>query len=206
MPSNSVEWILDEDRFQSRSGGSTQQHNSSRRPTLGHPQRPSNKHRAEDLNNSGSPSLEPGSKVTPGTGATTSLSRDGRGDAAGVAGESWAKVRSGAGDVAVGDEGDARAREAEAGEVDVVDVWDSSHNDRQALSGEWTGTTYFQKLPPPAPPGHAWCAGRLTKIQASERTPDIWPETWSLMTPKEKREAKARLQDLWRAPLSREHP
>ena len=59
----------------------------------------------------------------------------------------------------------------------IDDVWFGSSSHRE-LSCEWTGETIFDPIPPPAPPGHTWVAGRMTKIQQTSRPPDIWPEHW----------------------------
>ena len=39
--------------------------------------------------------------------------------------------------------------------------------------------------------GYTWVAGRLTKIQQTQRPGHIWPEMWSRMSKSQKRQSKA---------------
>ena len=43
----------------------------------------------------------------------------------------------------------------------------------------------------PPPDGHEWVLGRLTKKQKSLRPPNVWPEIWSKLSPKQKEMVRA---------------
>ena len=82
----------------------------------------------------------------------------------------------------------------------IEDYWDiPSHESTGAtlslqnrnLSESWTGRTTFNLLRPPPPDGYEWVVGRLTKKQKSLRPPNIWPEIWSTLSPKQKEMARA---------------
>ena len=61
----------------------------------------------------------------------------------------------------------------------------------RSLSEPWHGRTTFHLLRPPPPDGYEWVLGRLTKKQKSLRPPNIWPEIWSTLSPKQKEIARA---------------
>jgi hypothetical protein len=75
----------------------------------------------------------------------------------------------------------------------IDDVWFGTTSHRE-LSCEWTGEPVFDPIPPTAPPGYTWVAGRITNIQQTSRPPDIWPEHWITMGKKQ----KALAQEKWR--------
>ena len=59
------------------------------------------------------------------------------------------------------------------------------------LSELWQGRTTFYLLRQPPPDGYEWVMGRLTKKQKSLRPPNVWPEIWSTLSPKQKEIARA---------------
>ena len=66
----------------------------------------------------------------------------------------------------------------------IEDVWYGPNADRQ-LSELWTGETVFDPIPPPCEPGYMWCNGRKTRIQQTQRPPNIWRESWEIMSKKQ---------------------
>ena len=57
------------------------------------------------------------------------------------------------------------------------------------LSSWWVGTTQFPLRQTVPPPQMTWVMGRLTKIQKSNRPPNIYPEQWTTMSPKNQAKA-----------------
>ena len=74
----------------------------------------------------------------------------------------------------------------------IDDVWFGPDKDR-SLSGLWTGETIFDPIPPPCEPGYMWCSGRKTRIQQTQRPPNVRREVWEVMSSKKRRIAK----ELW---------
>ena len=67
----------------------------------------------------------------------------------------------------------------DASESWIMDeVWYDNPDAGRELSSPWTGKTIFDLLKPKAPEGHEWQAGRLTKVQATSRPPNIRVEEW----------------------------
>ena len=54
----------------------------------------------------------------------------------------------------------------------IDDVWFGPDRDR-SLSGLWSGETIFDPIPPPCEPGYMWCSGRKTRIQQTQRPPNV---------------------------------
>ena len=59
------------------------------------------------------------------------------------------------------------------------------------LSSWWVGTTQFPLRQTVPPPQMTWVMGRLTKTQKSNRPPNIYPEQWTTMSPKNQAKAIA---------------
>ena len=73
-------------------------------------------------------------------------------------------------------------------EQSIDDYW--SDIGERKLTGLWSGKTIFTLLRPPAPPGHGWVEGRLTKLQKTSRPDNVWPEIWKVLGKAQKRAAR----------------
>ena len=71
----------------------------------------------------------------------------------------------------------------------IEDVWFSPNADR-ALSELWTGETVFDPIPQPCEAGYMWCNGCKTRIQQTQRPPNVWRESWDIMSKKQRQIAK----------------
>ena len=76
------------------------------------------------------------------------------------------------------------------GYKNIDDVWtpDDPHSKRE-LPETWTGSTAFFPLMPKPPNGWDYVEGRLTRIYASQRPANIWPEQWSMMSRAQRQKA-----------------
>ena len=70
---------------------------------------------------------------------------------------------------------------------EINDFW--TREGDEELGFEWIGATRFTLLKTAPPNGYYWVEGRLTRKQKTTRPDNCWPETWSILTPKEKEEA-----------------
>ena len=61
----------------------------------------------------------------------------------------------------------------------VDDYWNVDAN--RSLSGSWKGFTKFTPLKEKPPKGFVWSRERPTKIQATTRPENLWPEVWTKM-------------------------
>ena len=77
-----------------------------------------------------------------------------------------------------------------ADEVEIADIWDGSENDCRELSEYWTGETVFDKFYK-STPTHQVVMGRMTRTQKTNRPPTMWPETWSAMSTRQRKEETA---------------
>ena len=59
------------------------------------------------------------------------------------------------------------------------DHWNVDAN--RSVSESWTGFRKFTFLKEKPPKGYMWSGERLTKIQATTRPENLWPEVWSKM-------------------------
>ena len=61
----------------------------------------------------------------------------------------------------------------------------------------WTGRTRFTLIPEPSGiPGYKYHGGRLTKIRESDKPDNIFPETWSAMSPGQRKNAIEKWKEL----------
>ena len=63
-------------------------------------------------------------------------------------------------------------------EAIIKDVWYNNPDEGKELSGVWTGQTVYELLHPKPEPGFEWQSGRHTKIQKTERPPNIMVDVW----------------------------
>ena len=59
----------------------------------------------------------------------------------------------------------------------IDDSWKVDAN--RSLSDSWKGFTKFTLLKEKPPKGRMWSGWRLTKIQATTRPENVWPEVWT---------------------------
>ena len=59
----------------------------------------------------------------------------------------------------------------------IDDRWNVDAN--RSLSDSWKGFTKFTLLKEKPPKGYMWSGRRLTKIQATTRPENVWPEVWT---------------------------
>ena len=59
----------------------------------------------------------------------------------------------------------------------IDDYWNVNVN--QSPSDSWTMFTRFTLLKEKPPKGYSWSGERLTKIQATARPENVWPEVWT---------------------------
>ena len=59
----------------------------------------------------------------------------------------------------------------------IDDYWNVDLN--RSLSDLWKGFTKFTLLKEKTPKGYMWSGERLTKVQTTTRSDDVWPEAWS---------------------------
>ena len=82
----------------------------------------------------------------------------------------------------------------------IEDIWWPTPGDiyevQRDLSSPWTGKTTFDLIRPVPPKGYEWVEGRLTKIQSTERPPNVTPETWLSVSRKAKKKAKAQWENI----------
>ena len=72
-----------------------------------------------------------------------------------------------------------------ADEKEIHDFADGTLACRRDLSDQWIGETRYLKLWR-TPDGYDMIDGRMTRLQATTRPPDIWPEMWQAMSKKQK--------------------
>ena len=59
----------------------------------------------------------------------------------------------------------------------IDDYWNVDAN--RSLSDSWKGFTKFTLLKEKPPKGSMWPGGRPTKIQATTRPENVWPDVWT---------------------------
>ena len=77
----------------------------------------------------------------------------------------------------------------DAGEQQIRDIWVHEDAQRQ-LSSTWTGKTCFEYIRPALPMGYEYVQGRPTRVQKTERTPNVLPEVWRDLSKGQKRHAQ----------------